>query len=123
MDGVIYNIYISYVCIMCVMIKQSKVTGFVCFVVINPLVLLANRVDFGFFHKFSNFTPLDRNTTIGKICGDYLASGLELSDRAIHLMFSANRWEKMLAGFCYAPCLFYININIFPVSSILAPEL
>ena len=33
--------------------------GFVCFVVINPCVLSANRVDFGFFlfHKFSNFTP------------------------------------------------------------------
>ena len=34
--------------------------GFVCFVVINPCVLSANRVDLGFFlfHKFSNFTPL-----------------------------------------------------------------
>ena len=33
--------------------------GFVCFVVINPWVLSANRVDLGFFlfHKFSNFTP------------------------------------------------------------------
>ena len=38
-----------------------EVTGldFVCFVVINPRVLLANRVDFGLFlfHKFSNFDP------------------------------------------------------------------
>ena len=33
--------------------------GFCCFVVINPRVLLANRVDFGLFlfYKFSNFTP------------------------------------------------------------------
>ena len=31
--------------------------GFVCFVVINPCVLSANRVDFGVFHKFSKFTP------------------------------------------------------------------
>ena len=33
--------------------------GFVCFVVINPHVLTANRVDFGLFlfHKFFNFTP------------------------------------------------------------------
>ena len=32
--------------------------GFVCFVVINPCVLSANRVDLRFlFHKFSNFTP------------------------------------------------------------------
>ena len=32
---------------------------FVCFVVINPFVLSANRVDLGFclFHKFSSFTP------------------------------------------------------------------
>ena len=32
--------------------------GFVCFVVINHRVLLANRVDFGLFlfHKFSNVT-------------------------------------------------------------------
>mgnify|MGYP003571710892 CR=1 FL=1 len=32
--------------------------GFVCFVVINPCVLSANKADFGLFcYKFSNFTP------------------------------------------------------------------
>ena len=32
--------------------------GFVCFVIINPCALSANRVDLAFlFHKFSNFTP------------------------------------------------------------------
>ena len=33
--------------------------GFVCFVVLNPRVLSANRVDFGLclFHIFSHFTP------------------------------------------------------------------
>ena len=33
--------------------------GFACFVVINPRVLSANRVDLDFilFHKLSNFTP------------------------------------------------------------------
>ena len=33
--------------------------GFVCFVVLNPRVLSANRVDLGLFlfHKFSIFTP------------------------------------------------------------------
>ena len=39
----------------------AEATGlnFVCFVVINPRVLSANRVNFGLFlfHKFSNFTP------------------------------------------------------------------
>ena len=40
--------------------QKAKVRmGFVCFGVINPRVLLANRVDLGFFlfHKFSHFTP------------------------------------------------------------------
>ena len=32
--------------------------GFICFVIINPCVLLANRVDFGlFFSKISKFPP------------------------------------------------------------------
>ena len=40
--------------------------GFVCYVVINPHVLSASRVDLGFlFHKFSNFTPLPSSNTIG----------------------------------------------------------
>ena len=37
----------------------AEATGldFFCFVVINPRVVSANRVDLGFFHKYSNFTP------------------------------------------------------------------
>ena len=32
--------------------------GFFCFVVVNPCVLSANRIDLGFFvHKFSNLLP------------------------------------------------------------------
>ncbi|XP_054724635.1 thymidylate kinase-like [Uloborus diversus] len=41
----------------------------------------------------------DRSTLIGNICGKYLEGSEELEDHAIHLMFSANRWElvpKML---------------------------
>ncbi|KAK2707430.1 thymidylate kinase-like isoform X2 [Artemia franciscana] len=34
-----------------------------------------------------------RSTPIGKVCADYLQQSLELDDHAIHLMFSANRWE------------------------------
>ncbi|OCH86951.1 thymidylate kinase [Obba rivulosa] len=35
----------------------------------------------------------DRTTTIGKVIDSYLRKESELDDRAIHLLFSANRWE------------------------------
>ncbi|KAJ7472346.1 thymidylate kinase [Mycena galericulata] len=35
----------------------------------------------------------DRTTAIGKMIDSYLRSQSELDDRAIHLLFSANRWE------------------------------
>ncbi|KIJ55507.1 hypothetical protein M422DRAFT_151630 [Sphaerobolus stellatus SS14] len=35
----------------------------------------------------------DRTTSIGKMIDNYLRSQSELDDRAIHLLFSANRWE------------------------------
>ncbi|XP_075244001.1 thymidylate kinase-like [Convolutriloba macropyga] len=38
----------------------------------------------------------DRSTHIGKSINDYLTnSSSKLNDRAIHLLFSANRWEKI----------------------------
>eukprot|EP00123_Amoebidium_parasiticum_P008263 comp18685_c0_seq1/m.20390 comp18685_c0_seq1/g.20390 ORF comp18685_c0_seq1/g.20390 comp18685_c0_seq1/m.20390 type:complete len:221 (-) comp18685_c0_seq1:241-903(-) len=37
----------------------------------------------------------DRMTTIGQMINAYLTSTLDLSDQAIHLLFSANRWEAM----------------------------
>lgn len=37
----------------------------------------------------------DRTTTVGKMINSYLTSGIELDDRAIHLLFSANRWEAV----------------------------
>jgi dTMP kinase len=37
----------------------------------------------------------DRKTTIGQIINAYLANDKELDDKAIHLLFSANRWECM----------------------------
>jgi dTMP kinase len=36
---------------------------------------------------------LDRTTSIGKMIDSYLQSQSDLDDRAIHLLFSANRWE------------------------------
>ncbi|KAJ1889442.1 hypothetical protein LPJ66_008030 [Kickxella alabastrina] len=37
----------------------------------------------------------DRTTAIGKMIDGYLTQNTKLSDQAIHLMFSANRWEAM----------------------------
>ncbi|KAM0754060.1 Deoxythymidylate kinase, partial [Meredithblackwellia eburnea MCA 4105] len=36
----------------------------------------------------------DRTTTTGGMINSYLLSKTELDDRAIHLLFSANRWER-----------------------------
>ena len=35
----------------------------------------------------------DRTTAIGKVISDYLSKKCELDDHAVHLLFSANRWE------------------------------
>lgn len=37
----------------------------------------------------------DRTTPIGKMIDSYLTSGCEMDDKAIHLLFSANRWEAV----------------------------
>ncbi|KAJ2237535.1 Thymidylate kinase [Coemansia sp. RSA 485] len=37
----------------------------------------------------------DRTTAIGKMIDGYLTQKSQLSDEAIHLLFSANRWEAM----------------------------
>lgn len=36
----------------------------------------------------------DRSTPIGTMIDEYLSRGTALDDRCIHLLFSANRWEK-----------------------------
>lgn len=41
--------------------------------------------------KFMRFP--ERTTTIGGVVGDYLEKKKELKDQAVHLLFSANRWE------------------------------
>ena len=42
-------------------VSEATGLGFVCFVVLNPRMLSANRVDLGFFlfHNFSTFTVSD----------------------------------------------------------------
>lgn len=39
----------------------------------------------------------DRSTSVGQMISAYLANDTQLDDRTIHLLFSANRWEKRLA--------------------------
>ncbi|KAK9099615.1 hypothetical protein Syun_026660 [Stephania yunnanensis] len=36
----------------------------------------------------------DRNTCVGQMISSYLANKSQLDDQAVHLLFSANRWEK-----------------------------
>eukprot|EP00924_Labyrinthula_sp_SR-Ha-C_P005101 snap_masked-scaffold_1-processed-gene-21.32-mRNA-1 protein AED:0.31 eAED:0.31 QI:0/-1/0/1/-1/1/1/0/210 len=36
----------------------------------------------------------DRTTQTGKLISSYLSSGATLNDEAVHLLFSANRWES-----------------------------
>ena len=35
----------------------------------------------------------ERSTSVGQLIDSYLRSGKEVDDRAVHLLFSANRWE------------------------------
>ena len=40
----------------------------------------------------------DRTTAIGQMISAYLCSTAELDDATVHLLFSANRWEKRCAS-------------------------
>lgn len=42
----------------------------------------------------------DRTTGVGQMISSYLVDQSHLDDCAIHLLFSANRWEKRLVKFC-----------------------
>ncbi|XP_019231331.1 PREDICTED: thymidylate kinase-like isoform X2 [Nicotiana attenuata] len=45
-------------------------------------------------HSVESWRFPDRNTGVGQMISSYLANELQLDDHAIHLLFSANRWEK-----------------------------
>lgn len=55
----------------------------------KKLVHSLNRT--GIPAEFMNFP--DRSTVIGHIINKYLTKEIELPDQAVHLLFSANRWE------------------------------
>lgn len=42
----------------------------------------------------SSRPPADRTLSTGKMIDSYLSQKADLDDRAIHLLFSANRWER-----------------------------
>lgn len=42
---------------------------------------------------FLFFIFTDRTTAIGRVINDYLMKNIDLTDNAVHLLFSANRWE------------------------------
>ena len=49
----------------------------------------------------------DRTTTVGKMIDAYLKMGIDLHDKAIHLLFSANRWEL-----AYVSAFTYITVGL-----------
>ena len=42
----------------------------------------------------NNINFPDRSTHIGKMINEFLSNKIELNNETIHLLFSANRWEK-----------------------------
>ncbi|KAL3526155.1 hypothetical protein ACH5RR_014527 [Cinchona calisaya] len=48
----------------------------------------------GLGHSVESWRFPDRNTGVGQMISAYLSNQSQLDDRAIHLLFSANRWEK-----------------------------
>ncbi|GJN33251.1 hypothetical protein PR202_gb21829 [Eleusine coracana subsp. coracana] len=45
-------------------------------------------------HRAEGWRFPDRGTSVGQMISAYLANESQLDDRTIHLLFSANRWEK-----------------------------
>ncbi|CZS89476.1 hypothetical protein WAI453_002689 [Rhynchosporium graminicola] len=45
-------------------------------------------------HNVKTISFPDRTSPIGKMIDGYLQSSIDMDDHAIHLLFSANRWEK-----------------------------
>ena len=56
--------------------------------------LLSYLVDLGYPVESWRFP--DRDTAVGQMISSYLSNKSQLDDHTIHLLFSANRWEKRL---------------------------
>lgn len=55
----------------------------------------------------------DRTTSVGQMISSYLSNQSQLDDRAIHLLFSANRWEKRLVVLFYIPNAMWIILALW----------
>lgn len=55
----------------------------------------------------------DRTTAVGDMIDTYLSSKADLDDAAIHLLFSANRWEKQW-GIPQPPTLISVHTPTLP---------
>ncbi|KAL5005126.1 hypothetical protein ScPMuIL_018582 [Solemya velum] len=55
--------------------------------------LVKSLTDYGAPTELMKFP--DRTTAIGKLIDEYLSNKTEVEDHAIHLLFSANRWESV----------------------------
>lgn len=60
----------------------------------------------GLGYPAESFRFPDRNTGVGQMISSYLTNKSQLDDHAIHLLFSANRWEKryVLLLYCIMIC-------------------
>lgn len=67
--------------------------------------LLTHLLNVGYSAELWRFP--DRNTAVGKMISAYLSNESNLDDRTIHLLFSANRWEKRYFLFCFFFLLFW----------------
>lgn len=55
----------------------------------------------------------DRTTDVGQMISAYLTNASQLDDHTIHLLFSANRWEKRFLHFYYCfPISFVISCHV-----------
>jgi dTMP kinase len=70
------------------------------FVVEKYEVLITHNLSSSFSHASSSLKNqvlifrIDRTSPIGRMIDSYLQSQTEMDDHVIHLLFSANRWEK-----------------------------
>lgn len=48
----------------------------------------------GLGHSVESWRFPDRTTSVGQMISSYLSNESQLDDHTIHLLFSANRWEK-----------------------------
>ena len=58
-------------------------------------------------HSVESWRFPDRDTGVGQMISSYLSNQSQLDDHAIHLLFSANRWEKRLLS--PSGCFYFCN--------------